>query len=135
MKTFVRLLHWLPRILCILVILFISMFSLDEFDSRLTIWQQIGFIMHMIPSFILIALLIISWKWELTGGIIFTVIGTLLSLFIFIKIYGMNHSVWLSLEYILVIAFPLIVVGILFILSYYLKKKNVPPDTDNLRQP
>ena len=136
MKPFVRQIHWLPRVLCILAILFITMFSLDAFDPKLTIWQQIaGFIIHSIPSFILTALLLISWKWELTGGIIFTVIGTLLSPFIFIKNFGMNHSVWLSLSVILLITFPFIVVGVLFILSYYLKKNNAPPDPEDLREP
>lgn len=76
MKKSINLFHWVPRILCILAILFISMFALDSFTPGLTIWQQLGaFFIHLIPSYILIALLIIAWKWEYFGGIIFIVIG------------------------------------------------------------
>jgi len=55
--------YWLPRILCILAILFISLFALDSFDPELSLYKQLsGFLMHMIPSFILVALLIVAWK-------------------------------------------------------------------------
>ena len=55
MKTSLAVYHWLPRILCILSILFISMFALDAFAPNLTIWQQItDFLIHLIPSFILL---------------------------------------------------------------------------------
>jgi hypothetical protein len=57
MKVSPKVIYWLPRILCILAILFISVFALDAFDPELSIWQQIvGFLIHLIPSFILIAL-------------------------------------------------------------------------------
>ena len=124
MKTSIRLIHWIPRVICILAILFISMFAADAFAPELTIWQQLGaFLMHLIPSFILLALLIVAWKWELIGGVIFTVIGIGLSPFIFQHNYAMNQSVSMSLFIILMITFPFIVVGVLFIISHYMKKK------------
>jgi len=59
-----KILFWLPRILCIIAILFISLFALDAFQPDLTIWQQLeAFLMHLIPSFILLILLLIAWKW------------------------------------------------------------------------
>ena len=125
MKTSIRVIHWLPRVICILAILFISMFAADAFEPGLTIWQQLGgFLMHLIPSFILLSLLIVAWKWEYIGGIIFTVIGLGLSPFIFMHNYNMNHSVVMSLGIILTITFPFVVVGILFIISHFMKKKN-----------
>ena len=94
MKKSITVIHWVPRILCILAILFISMFALDSFTPGLTIWQQIGaFLIHLIPSFILVALLIVTWKWEYIGGIIFIVIGLGFSPFIFNHNYNMNHSI------------------------------------------
>lgn len=120
-----KILHWLPRVLCIMAILFISMFALDAFGSGRTIWQQIvDFIMHMIPSFILLILLIIAWKWELVGGIIFTVIGIGLSPVVFFHNYNMNNSVSMSLGIISMITIPFAIVGILFIISHYRKRKN-----------
>lgn len=119
-----KILYWLPRILCIIAILFISLFALDAFAPGLTIWQQIGdFLIHLIPSFILLILLIIAWKWELIGGIIFTVIGLGLSPIVFIHNYNMNHSVWMSLGIISTITIPFAVVGILFIIDHYRKRK------------
>ena len=127
MKTSLKLFFWLPRAICILAILFISMFALDAFAPGLTIWQQLGaFLIHLIPSFVLTALLIVAWKWEYIGGIIFTAIGLGFSPLIYMHNYRMNHSVGMSLGIILMITFPFIVVGILFILSHFLKKKNIP---------
>jgi hypothetical protein len=127
MKTSVRLFHWLPRVLCILAILFISLFAADAFAPGLTIWQQLGaFLIHLIPSFILLAFLFIAWKWEFIGGIIFMVIGLAFTPVIFMLNYNRNDSIWLSLVIILTITIPFVVVGILFLVSHRLKKKNLP---------
>jgi hypothetical protein len=124
MKTNTKIIHWTPRILCILAILFISMFALDSFDPKLTIWQQTGgFLIHLIPTAILVVLLIIAWKWELVGGIMFMAIGIGFSPFVFNMNYHMNHSLFMSLGIILMINFPLILTGGLFILSHFMKKK------------
>ncbi len=119
-----RLIYLLPRIICILAIAFISIFAFDAFDPNLTVWKQIqGFAMHLLPSFILILILLIAWKWELIGGIIFVLIGLGLSPVIYIHNYYMNGSVWMSLWVILTITFPFILVGILFMLSHWNKRK------------
>jgi len=102
----------------------ISLFALDAFQPDQTIWQQIGdFLMHLIPSFILTALLLVAWKWEYVGGIIFTIIGLVLSPFVFNHNYNMNHSVWMSLGIILTITIPFVLVGVLFIVSHFQKIK------------
>jgi len=102
------------------------MFALDAFEPGLTIWQQIGaFAMHLIPSIILLILLLVAWKRELLGGIIFLLIGLGLSPVIYTHNYSMNHSVWISISIILLITFPFVVVGVLFILSHFLNKKKL----------
>ncbi len=127
MKTTIGLIHWLPRIICILAILFVSMFALDSFSPGLTIGQQLGaFMMHLIPSFVLLAFLVVAWKWELIGGIIFTLIGVGLSPFIFLLNHNRNHfSVGASIGVVLAINLPFVIVGILFITSHFLKKKKL----------
>jgi lysylphosphatidylglycerol synthetase-like protein (DUF2156 family) len=127
MKTTIRVFHWLPRIICILVILSVSVFALDAFSPGLTIWQQLGgFVMNLIPSFILVAFLVVAWKWELIGGIILTVTGLVMSPLVFWINYNRNHFSFVqSLSTVLMITFPFIVVGILFIISHSLKKKDV----------
>ena len=79
--------------------------------------------MHLIPSFILIALLVVAWKWELIGGIIFIIIGLVLSPLVYQHNYNMNHSIGMSLGILAMITFPFVVVGFLFIVSYTKKKK------------
>lgn len=126
METKVKVLHWLPRIICILAILFVSMFALDSFASGLTIWQQLGaFFMHLIPSFVLVTFLVIAWKWELIGGIIFIVTGLILTPIVYNMNYHRTNSLEVSLGIILMITFPFIVVGVLFIISHSFKKKNL----------
>ena len=126
MKTSAKVIHWLPRIICMLAILFVSLFAADAFDHGDNIWQKLGaFLMHLIPSFILLAFLIVAWKWELIGGIIFTIIGLALSPVIFMHNYKMNNSVGMSLGIIMMITFPFVVVGVLFIVSHFMKKRGL----------
>ena len=125
MKTSLKLFKWMPRIICILAILFISVFAADAFGPGKTFAEQLGdFIIHLVPSFILVAILLIAWRWELIGGILFFVIGLGLSPFIFRINYNMNHSVWMSLGIIMLITIPFVIVGALFILSHNLRKRN-----------
>jgi len=126
MTKILKIIHWTPRILCILAIAFIELFALDSFDPKLSSSEQIiHFMMHSIPAIILIIFLITAWKWELIGGMIFMIIGIGFSPFVFSMNYHMNQSVWMSLGIIALITFPFIVVGALFILSHFLKKKQV----------
>ena len=118
MQTRNRILYWSPRILAILAILFISLFALDAFEPSLTLWQQLGgFLIHLIPSFVLLLVLLIAWKREMLGGIIFLVLGLGMSPVIFTLNYSNNLSVWLSLGIIAMITFPFVLTGILFIWS------------------
>ena len=127
MKTSLKILQWSPRILCIMAILFVSLFALDSFDPRLSLLQQIGeFLIHLIPSFVLLACLIVAWKWELIGGIILASIGIGFSPFVYNLNYARIHNVGACLVILLMITFPFIVVGVLFILSSIMKKKNTP---------
>jgi prolipoprotein diacylglyceryltransferase len=111
MKTSNKVLYWTARILCILAILFISFF----------LWEK-----SLIPSFVLLAILIIAWKWEKAGGIILTIFGLAFSIFIFVFNYKRNHfPVMICLLQTLAVAIPFVLAGILFILSHYRKKKEL----------
>jgi len=126
METSENTFHWLPRTLCVLGILFISLISFNVFTTELTIWQQLSaFFIHNIPSIVLLLVLIVAWKWEFTGGIIFTLIGLGTAPLIFQHNYQNinNNSVSTSLIIVLLINFPFVVVGILFIVSHFLSKK------------
>jgi len=113
---YMKLVRWTPRVLCILAILFVSLFALDSFDPKLTIGEQIlGFLIHLIPSFILAIFLAVAWKWELIGGILFAV--AFIAAGIFFKSFTGNPAS-------LIVISPFLVVGILFI-TYHLLYKEI----------
>ena len=73
-----KLIYWTPRILSIIYILFLALFYLDIFDGNYGFWGTIiGLFMHNIPSLVLLIVLLISWKREIVGGIIFILAGLL----------------------------------------------------------
>ena len=105
-------------------ILFISKYAINSVESYLTLWQQILIVLvHLIPSVLLIGLLIIAWKWELAGGILFTVIGLALTPVIFQHNYNLNESIATSLGTVTMYAIPLVIIGNLFIASYLKRRK------------
>lgn len=116
--------RWVARTICLAAILFVSMFALDAFSPGLPLLQQLeGFIMHLVPSFVLLALLWLAWRKELIGGILFLLIGFGLAPFIFNHNYRINHSVATSLGVLAAINLPFVVVGVLFLLSYFVLRK------------
>jgi hypothetical protein len=111
--------YWTPRILSILFILFLALFSLDVFDMNFGFWQTIaGLFMHNIPSLILLVILVISWKHEIVGGIAFILAGLL-----YIVLLLMNPIEWYMLSWSLIIAGPAFLIGILFTIGWFKKKK------------
>lgn len=125
MKTSHKILHWAPRFICILAILFISMFSLDAFGNDKSLGEQlIDLLMHLLPSFVFIALLVLAWYKEFVGGIIFVFLGIVFSVFVFLINFNRNQFPLInSLLITLVIGFPFVLVGILFLLNHSVKKK------------
>lgn len=93
---------WVPRILAILFILFVSSFALDVFELPQWYW---ALFIHLIPSYILIALIVIAWKKEKWGGGLFILTG-LLSL-------GLLQST--------IIAIPCFIIGVLFLIAAKVK--------------
>ena len=124
MTTNEKVILWLPRLLCIGAILFVSMFALDAFEPGTPFEQQLlNFIIHLIPSFVLLLLLWIAWEKPYWGGIFFAVVGIVMSPFVYTLNYNRNHSIWISSSVILMITVPFIVIGILFILSHFQKRR------------
>ena len=66
-----QVLFWAPRVLSIAFILFISMFALDVFDEAHGFWQTAAALcMHLLPSFALVIMLVIAWRWEWVGVVV-----------------------------------------------------------------
>jgi hypothetical protein len=114
-----KFVYWTPRILSILFIAFLTLFSLDVFDNDYTFWQAIGaLLMHNIPVFLLIIVLVISWKYEIVGGAAF-ILGGLLYLVTTL----MRQPWYIVISWSMIIAGPAFFIGILFLMNWYKKKK------------
>ena len=119
MATKEKIIRWLPRLLCIGAILFVSMFALDAFEPGKPFGQQLlDFMMHLIPTSILLLLLWVAWKKPFVGGILFAIMGIVTSPLVYNMNYNRTHSVMTSLSIILMITVPFIVVGVLFLVSH-----------------
>ena len=82
-KKIGKVLYWTPRIISILFILFLAMFSLDVFESCDNILGcALGLFIHNIPVFILIFFIWLSWKKEIIGAEVFLTAGILYILFV-----------------------------------------------------
>lgn len=103
-----NILFWSPRIIIIILICIVVLFSLDVFEMEGSFSEKIGgFLMHNIPAILLGLLLIFSWKKEKAGGIAFIILGTIFT--VFFKTYE-------AIGIFLLISLPPIVSGFLFLL-------------------
>ncbi len=107
-----HVIRWIARILSILLILFFLIMSFDEPIFSL------GFLMHNIPTIIILILAIIAWKKEMISGIIYILLG--LFTIYFFKIREVIQG--------LIVTAPFIVIGILYLMSSS-DKKNLKPKT------
>ena len=77
-----KIIHWAPRVAAILIIFFISLFSLDVFEMQASPLELLGgFLMHNIPSISLLVLLIFAWKRPVVGFVAFLAAGALFAIF------------------------------------------------------
>ena len=77
-----KVIHWAPRVAGILIIFFISLFSLDVFGTGAPPLEVLGaFLMHNIPSIGLLVLLVVAWKHPAVGFVAFLIAGFLFAFF------------------------------------------------------
>jgi hypothetical protein len=103
--------RWAARVLSILLILFFLMFSFDEPILSL------GFLMHNVPTAIILILAIIAWKYERAGGIVYILLG--IAAMIFFNVRELIQG--------LLVVLPFIVIGVLYLLSSSAPKPNPKP--------
>ena len=125
MKKAGRIWYWAPRLLSILFICFLTLFSLDVFEPGLSAGEiALGLLMHNIPSIIMIVLLIIAWRIEIVGTVVFIGAGLL---YIGLVVNNVIHSElpwYLAITWSLNIAGPAFIIGVLFLISW--KRKGIP---------
>ena len=116
-----KFLHRLPRILSILFILFLSLFSLDVLEPGKSFREiAIGLFMHNIPSLVMIAVLIISWRNDVFGALGFIGAGLIYMAFV---VMNTTQPWYIALTWGLSIAAPAFLIGILYLMSWRTKTK------------
>lgn len=109
-----KMLYRSARFLAIVYILFLSLFALDVIEPGRSIWEILGgLLMHLIPNFILAAVLVLAWKWERIGGVIFILLAA--GMFYFFR-----NPFWLNIG----LFSPVVLIGSLFIIGSILEKGN-----------
>lgn len=108
------------RIFTGLLAAFLVLFSLDVFDGQSGFWETAGgFMIHNIPSFILLLILAVSWKRPLAGAICYP----LLAAAFLVTNLDAHWSVHL------LITLPLLLCGALFLLAWKTNRPNQPAQT------
>lgn len=104
-------LTWFPRILAMLFAGFISIFALDSFEGHDSILQKIGHLfVHLIPTFMVLAVLWLAWHRRIFGGLVFMTLG---------MVFTIHFRTWTETSLFLLFSMPLFIAGVGFIVSRY----------------
>jgi hypothetical protein len=102
-----KIIHWAPRVAAIMIIFFISLFSLDVFGMGTSPLEVLGaFLMHNIPSMIMILFLVFAWKRPVVGFVIFLIAGVAFAVFFVRDFYALPN--------LLLFVFPILLIASLF---------------------
>ena len=118
-----RTLFWTPRILAMLYIAFLSMFALDVFSEEHGFWRiLVALSIHLIPAFVLIAVLILAWRWEWIGAALYAAAGVVYVA----QVLERPLAPAIKMNWILTIAGPIFLIAALF-LANWLKHDELHP--------
>jgi hypothetical protein len=95
---------WSPRLLGVLLGLFVGLFALDALGEGTA-----AFLVHTLPAVLIWALVAASWRREWLGATFFVLLAVAYG----VLAWRAGHPGWL-----LPISGPLVVVGILFLVSW-----------------
>ena len=107
---------WTPRVLTILFTCFISLFALDVFVEGRP-WTEIlaALLIHLIPCYLLILVLVLAWRRPWIGAAACTVLAA-----------AYAAMAWRHLTWILFIALPLLGIAALFWFSWRVQRPRQP---------
>jgi hypothetical protein len=89
-----KIIHWAPRIAALLIIFFVSLFSLDVFGTGAPpLDVLVGFLLHNIPSIVMLALLIVAWKRPVVGFAAFLIAAAVFTVLFVRDFYALPNLV------------------------------------------
>jgi len=99
------------------------LFSFDIFEMNLGFWGTIvGLFMHNIPALVLLLILLISWKYEIVGGIGF-MLGGIVYIALLLKAAISSGFEWSYLLLAAQISGIAFFIGIMFLIGWFQKKQ------------
>lgn len=118
-----KFVYWTPRILSIVLVLFLTLFSGDVFEENLGFWSTVlALLIHNIPSLLLAVIVWISWKkYEIVGGVAFILAG--ITHLIFSLIRQTIDPWYMTFAISLIIDGPAFLIGFLFLVGWLTKTK------------
>ena len=117
-----KIIHWAPRLAAILIIFFVSLFSLDVFEMEASPLEiLVAFVMHSLPSIFLILMLFFAWRRPVVGFIAFLLAGLVFLRFVIFD---------LSLGHFLLFSGPLLLISGLFYADWRWHKPQSPTSLD-----
>jgi hypothetical protein len=102
-----KIIHWAPRAAAIRIILCIGLFSLDVFEMQAPPLELLaGFLIHNIPSILMLVLLVFAWKRPAVGFVAFLIAAAAFTLFFVRDIRALPNLV--------LFVFPILLIASLF---------------------
>lgn len=109
-QTVKRFLFWTPRVLGLLFAAFISMFAFDVFGEGYGFWGTVwALLVHLVPTALVLIAVAIAWRREWVGALLFFLLGLA-----YIVVFRGDFD-WIAY---LMIAGPLFLIGLLFLLNW-----------------
>jgi hypothetical protein len=99
---------WTARILGVGLAVFLGLFALDAFEPGRPVLQNVlGFVIHLAPSAIVLAVVALAWRRPWIGALVFTALAIAYAV-----------EVDFRMDWVLGISGPLLLVGLLFFWSW-----------------
>jgi hypothetical protein len=99
--------RWAPRVCGLLMAGFLALFAVDAFDGRSFVAGLQAFAVHLIPTYIVLAIVAVAWRAEWFGAAAFLAVAVA---------YGMMVG-W-RLDWMAAVSGPLLLVSALFFVSW-----------------
>lgn len=110
---------WIPRVLIIAFIAFFSLFSLDAFTGDALILEKLaGFLIHMLPSFVMILFLVLTWNRPVAAGVMFIILGVVFTFF---------FNTYKQVSSFFTISLIPILTGLMFLVPSMIRRKTSSP--------
>jgi hypothetical protein len=109
-----KIITWTPRILAIIIIIFVTLLAFDGFVPLSTPFNSsLSLAVSLLPAIILSLALILSWFYRMAGGITYIILGGAMSFFVHANVDELSF---------LTLSSPVLAVGVLFLLSHFYDK-------------